>query len=481
MQGSVKSALIRGVVWNSIEKVLMKGAAFIIGIVLARLLSPADYGLVGMLTVFIAIANVFIEGGFAKALIQRSNCSDLDYSTAFVSNVVMSIIIYLILFFCAPLIASFYKEPILIDLTRVLSLRFILGSFNIVQRAKLMAAVDFKSLAKINVISTIAGGVIGVSMAYFRFGVWSLVGQSIGNTLTSVILFPFISKWTPSVKFSKESFKQLFGFGSKLMITGVYAVVFNNISTLCIGKYYRSQQLGYFTRANQFSDMLAMTINDVLGTVTFPVLSSLQDEKERMVAVYRKMLFITALIVFPVMLLCTLLARPIIVILLTEKWLPCVVLAQWLFMARMFTPLSALNMNILNAVGRSDLFLKIDLLKAPLTIICLVITVPLGVKAIVIGDFICTFICFFINAYLPGKMFGYGAIQQLKDWRYIILSLAVMAASVILLLHFVENLWLQLTFGGLAGAAIYIGCCLLFKVIDDEMLVMLKIKKPNNE
>lgn len=458
----------------------MKGAAFIIGIILARLLSPSDYGLVGMLAIFIAISNVFIEGGFAKALIQRSNCSDLDYSTAFVSNVVMSVIIYLILFIFAPLIAAFYNEPILIDLTRVLSLNFILGSFNIVQRAKLMAAVDFKSLATINVISTIAGGVIGVSMAYFRFGVWSLVGQSIGSTLTSVALFPFFSKWSPSLRFSRESFKQLFGFGSKLMITGVYAVVFNNISTLCIGKYYRSQQLGYFTRANQFSDMLAVTMNDVLGTVTFPVLSSLQDERDRLVAVYRKTLFFTAFVTFPVMILCALLARPIILILLTEKWLPCVVLAQWLFLARMFTPLSALNMNILNAVGRSDLFLKIDLLKAPLTIVYLLITVPLGVKAIVIGDFICAFICFFINAYLPGKMFGYGAFRQLKDWRYIILSLVFMAVPVMLLVHYVENLWIQLIGGGLLGATIFIGCCFLFKVIDDDMLVMLKLKKPNN-
>ena len=445
MEKSVRTQLVNGVVWNFIEKVLIKVVTFAIGIILARLLSPSDYGLIGMLAIFIAVSNAFIEGGFAKALIQRQDCCDLDYSTAFVSNVGMYILIYVLMYVSAPWIADFYDEPLLTDLTRVLSLNFILGSFNIVQRAKLMAAVDFKSLAKINVVSTIVGGLLGVVMAYMGLGVWALVGQTIGSTLVLTFLFPFFSKWNPSIRFSKESFHHLFGFGSKLMITSIYAVLFNNISTLCIGKFYKSHQLGFYSRATQFSELIAITVNDVLGTVTFPVLSSLQDEKDKLIYVYRKALLYTALVIFPVMVLCALLARPIIVILLTEKWLPCVILAQWLFLARMFTPLSALNMNILNAVGRSDLYMKLDFAKAPLTIICLCIAVPLGVEAIVIGSFVSSFICFFINAYLPGKMFGYGGIQQLKDWKEIIFSIVIMA--------------------------IVVG------VIDDEMLELLKIKK----
>ena len=234
MADSVRSQLLNGVVWNFIEKVLMRGASFIIGIILARLLSPSDFGLIGMLAVFVAVSNVFIEGGFAKALIQRKNCQDIDFSTAFVSNVGMSLIIYVVLFFSAPLIAEFYEEPILIDLTRILSLNFVLGSFNIVQRAKLMAAVDFKSLAQINVISTVVSGCIGVLMAYCGCGVWSLVGQTLCATVVLMILFPFYSKWSPSVQFSKDSFQHLFGFGSKLMVTGVYSVALNNISIFTI-------------------------------------------------------------------------------------------------------------------------------------------------------------------------------------------------------------------------------------------------------
>lgn len=477
MATSVRSQLLHGVVWNFIEKVLIRGVSFVIGIILARLLSPSDYGLIGMLAVFIAISNVFIEGGLAKALIQRQNCQDIDFSTAFVANVGMSLVIYLVMFFCAPLIAKFYDEPILVDLTRILSLNFILGSFNIVQRAKLMAKVDFKSLAQINVISTVISGIVGITMAYYGCGVWALVGQALCSTFVLIILFPFYSKWKPSLKFSANSFRQLFGFGSKLMITGVYSVALNNISTICIGKFYRSNQLGYFSRATQFSELVSTTAYDVIGNVTFPVLSELQDDKTRLVAVYRKILFFTAMVILPVMVLTALLARPIILVLLTEKWLPSVVLIQWLCLARMFTPLSAINMNILNAIGRSDLFLKVDLAKLPLILLTFVITIPISVEAIAIGDFVSTFICFFINAYLPGRMFGYGAWAQIKDWRFIILSMAIMAGVVWLILQLITNVWLQLFVGGFVGVLVYVGCCFLFKVIDDEMLIMLRLKK----
>ena len=477
MAASVRSQFLHGVVWNFIEKVLIRGASFLIGIILARLLSPTDYGLIGMLAVFISISGVFIEGGLAKALIQRQDCREIDYSTAFVTNVGMSVFIYLIMFVAAPWIADFYNEPILVPLTRVLSLNFILGSFNIVQRAKMMAKVDFKSLAQINLISTVVSGFVGIMMAYYGFGVWALVGLNLCSTFILIILFPVYSKWKPSFMFSMDSFRHLFGFGSNLMITGVYSVILNNISTICIGKYYRSQQLGFFTRASQFSELISTTSYEVISNVSFPVLSELQEDNSRLVEVYRKSLFFTAMIVFPVMVLTALLAKPLIILLLTEKWLPCVVLVQWLCLARMFTPLSAINMNILNAVGRSDLFMKLDFSKLPLILLTFAITIPISVEAITIGDFISTFICFFINAYLPGRMFGYGAWQQIKDWRYIILSLLIMTVVVIFVLYLIEDVWLQLFVGGLVGVLVYIAVCRFFNVINDDMLMMIKIKK----
>lgn len=477
MSDSVRSKLLSGFAWNFIEKVLMRGASFVISIILARLLSPSDFGLIGMLAIFIAVSNVFIDGGLAKALIQRQNCQNIDFSTAFVTNVGVALIIYFVLFLCAPLIANFYHEPILTKLTRILALNFILGSFNIVQRAKLMSRVDFKSLAQVNVIATVISGTCGIIMAYCGYGVWSLVGQTLISTIVLIFLLPFFSKWKPSIKFSKESFRQLFGFGSKLMFSGVVAVIINNISTISIGRFYDSNKLGYYTRASQFSDTISSTMSDVLGNVTFPVLSELQNDRGRFVSVYRKSLFFTALVSFPMMILLALLARPIVIILLTEKWLPCVVLMQWLFLARMFTPLSSINMNVLNAIGRSDLFMKLDLIKAPILLLTLAITIPISVEAISIGIFCATLVGFFMNAYLPGKIFGYGTLQQIRDWRYIILSVGIMALVVSVYLHYVSNVWLQALGGGIIGIVVFGIGCFIFKLIDEDVLKVLRIKK----
>lgn len=477
MEKTVRVQLIHGVAWNFFEKVSTRGVSFVIGIILARLLTPSDYGLLGMLAIFISVSGIFIEGGLAKALIQKKDCKDIDYSTAFVSNIGISLCIYILLYFLAPWIAVFYHEPILIELTRVLALNIVLGSFNIVQRARLMSQVDFKSLAQINVISAIISGLVGIGMAYAGYGVWSLVGMAMCSSLVLIVVFPFYSRWRPSISFSSSSFRVLFGFGSKLMITGVMSVIVNNLSTLCIGRYYKSNQLGYYTKASNFSELISITVFEVLGNVTFPVLSGLQDDRERLVAVYRKSLFYVAMIIIPIMVLCALLARPLVYILLTEKWLSCVVLMQWLFLSRMFTPISAINMNVLNAIGRSDLFMKLDFAKMPLDIVILVITIPMGVKAIVIGSFINSFICFFVNAYLPGRIFRYGSLCQLYDWRYIILSVLMMSLVVWIFLSFVGNMWIQLIGGGMLGIVVYSGCCLLFKVIDKEMVIMLINRK----
>lgn len=477
MSLDIRKSFFNGVLWNFLEKVLVKSLSFVIGIILARLLSPSDFGLIGMLTIFVAISNVFIESGFSKALIQKQDLQEVDLSTAFITNVITSIVIYIILYFSAPLIANFYNEPILCGLMRVLGLNFIVGSLNIVQRAKMMKFVDFKSLASIATISTAVGGVVGIYMAYADFGVWSLVGQTISATLAQVFIFPFFSRWRPVIKFSLRSFKELFGYGSKLMITGVASVIVNNISSIAIGKVYDSAKLGYYTRASQFSEFTAMTIYEVIGNVSFPILSGLQSERDRLVYVYKKSLFFTAMIVFPIMVLIALLAKPIIVILLTEKWLPCAFMMQILCIARMFTPLSAINMNILNAIGRPDLFMKLDFAKMPLVLIALAITIPMGLHAIVIGTLITTIICFFINAFLPGKLFGYGAIKQLKDWRYIFLSLILMMIVVVIVTMLIDNVWLLLVVGGLLGLGSYAMSILCFRVITLQEIKYLLIKK----
>lgn len=475
MGKSVKKTLVNGIVWNALEKIVVKSTAFIIGVILARILSPSDYGLIGMLTFFIALSNVFIESGFAKALIQNQNCKDVDFSTAFITNISISLIIYIILYISAPYIALFYEEPSLTLITRVMSINFVLGAFNIVHRAKLMAEVDFKSLAIINFGGTIIGGGVGIAMAYMDYGVWALVSQTITSTIAMMFLFPFFTKWSPSLRFAKDSFNKLFNYGSKLLITGVVATIVNNLTTIFIGRFYKSEALGYYTRATQYSDLAAYTINDVFNTVTFPVLSSLQNDRDRLVQVYSRILFYTALFTFPLMVLFALFAKPIVVIMLTEKWLPCVPLLQILCIARMFTPISSINMNLLNAVGRSDLFMKLDFYKIPYSLVAIFIAVPLGVEAVVWANLITTFVSFLVNGYLPGKMFGYGALSQLRDWKYIILSVILMVLCVLLVESIIINLWLQLIVGFIVGLVFYMGCCFLFKQISiNEIKSLLK-------
>lgn len=465
MEDNIKNKTINALMWKTVEKILVKGSAFLISVVLARVLMPADYGLIGMLAIFISISAIFIESGFAKALIQKKNCNDIDFSTAFYTNIGISLIIYLFFYICAPLVAKFYEEPLLSAVLRILSINFVIGAFNVVQRAKLMAQLDFKSLAKINFVGVIVGGICGIIMAYMGLGVWALVGQSLASTVVMLFFFPYYSHWKPLFVFSMVSFKKLFGFGSKLLIQGTVTTIVNNITTISIGKAYKSDQLGYYTTASQLSDTIAWTLNDILGTVTFPVLSKLQDDKSRFLNVYKKSLFYSALCVFPVMALMALLSESLVLVLYTEKWLPCTILLQILCLARMFTPLSAINMSLLNALGRSDLFMWVDLCKVPIILVTLAITIPMGVKAIVIGNLIVSIISFFINAYYPGKLLKYGAVEQIIDFKDIFFSMILMSIVVFAIAHFIHTPILKLLVCGCVGLLVYITSCICLKVV----------------
>lgn len=471
MTDSVKGKLKSGIIWNTIEKLSVQGVTFLMGVVLARLLDPTDYGLIGMLGIFMALSTTLVDSGMSNALVQKHDCTDMDFSTAFVINMAMSVFIYLVLFICAPFIADFYEEPLLCDLTRVLALQFVLTSVNLVHRAKLTAAADFKSLAKINVSCSLISGATGVTLAYLGWGVWALVAQSLTSVLVAMVLLPMYSKWKPSIAFSKESFTPLFRYGWKLVATGVYSTIVNNIYTIVIGKYYSSRDLGFYSKGYAAPNTFSGIIYSVIGGVSFPVMSSIKDDKEQMLRLYKKSLFTTALLVFPFMTLIATLSKPLVSILYTDKWLPCVFIMQMFCLARMFTPLSAINISVLNASGRSDLFMKMDFSKFPLLLLTMVITLPLGIEAMAIGSMVNTFICFFINCYFPGRLYGYGAWQQLKDWRYIILSVVLTNGFVFLLMQFIINPWLQVVFGGMAGVIVYFFCCIAFHLIDKETIL----------
>lgn len=456
MQQSLKSKTINGIAWSAFDKFAVQGIQFVIGIILARLLIPSDYGLIGMLTIFISISQIFIDSGFSKALIQKKDRKDEDYYTVFYFNLVVSLLLYLILFISAPYIASFYNEPDLLLVTRILALVLILNAFSVVQIAKYTIDLDFGTMAKINLLSIVLSGLLGIFLAYSGFGVWALVTQTLVKSLLAALIYLILDKWKIKFIFSLTSFRELFNFGSKLLGAGLIGTFFQNIYAISIGKIFNATDLGYYTRGNQFADFTAGSITSIIQNVSFPLLSSLREDRAKFISTYSKLLRYTGFLTFPIMTLFAILAKPFIIILLTEKWISVVPLLQWMCFARIFTPVSALNMSVLNAIGRSDLYLKLDILKVPIMLFMLIITIPFGIEAIVIGHFITSFVSYFINAYFPGKFFNFGAFRQIKDSFKIVLATLFMAVSVIILSNLLSSDIWKLVLGGITGLCIYV-------------------------
>ncbi|SHF43447.1 Membrane protein involved in the export of O-antigen and teichoic acid [Mariniphaga anaerophila] len=476
---TLKTKATKGMLWSAVDKFAAKAGQFIIGVILARLLMPEDFGLIGMLSIFIAISQIFIDSGMGSGLIQKKSRTNTDFSTVFIFNFAISCLFYLTLFFSAQPIARFYDMPQLVILTRVLAINIIINSLAIVQRSRLTINIDFKTIAKVNVTSVFAGGIIAIFLAYQGWGVWALVIQRIVYSLTSTLMLWFLNRWRFTIQFSKKSFNRLFSYGSKLLIAGLYAQTMHEVYNIVIGKAYSASELGYYTRAKSFAEMTAGTVSGILHQVTFPILASLQDDKDRMVSVYSRLIKMAAFFVIPAMTLLSLMSEPLIRLLLTDKWISVVVLLQWMSFARIFHPISVINMNILNAVGRSDLFLKVDLSKFPITVLALIITIPLGVKAIVIGHVVTSFIAFFINAYIPGKMFGYGGLKQLKDLLPVVFATGIMALLVAGLNRLIDDLLAKLIIGSLAGLTVYLIVCYFFKLEElNELKAILNKVKP---
>ena len=476
---SLKSTATKGIFWSAVDKFAVQFGQFVVSILLARILLPEDFGLIGMLAIFITLSQTFIESGLGVGLIQRQDSTDIDFSTVFVFNLGVSSFFYLLLFFAAPFISTFFNQSQLTDLIRVLGLNLFIIAIAIVQRTKLTIALDFKAIAKSNVVGMVIGGIFGVIAARSGYGVWALVIQTLfGSLATSVSLWVF-SNWSPSIVFSKTSFKSLFGYGSKLLIAGLYAQILNNVYTICLGKFYPTASLGYYTKAKSFADLSAGSVVSVVQQVTFPILTSVQYDREKLVSIYSRVIRMSAFFIIPLMTLISLLAKPIVILLLTDKWVSLIPLLQWMVFARIFLPMSSVNMNLLNAVGRSDLFLKVDLSKLPLTILAMVITIPLGVKAMIIGHVVTSALAFLINAYLPGKFYGYGPIQQLKDMLPFFVATIGMSISVFVMTIFIDNLVLQLLLGALLGLVTYLFICWLLKLeeMKEVWSLFLKFKK----
>ncbi|MBR5401588.1 MAG: lipopolysaccharide biosynthesis protein [Treponema sp.] len=456
-----------GMAWNAIEKISVQGISFIISIILARLLNPHDYGIIGMVSIFITFANVFIDSGFLRALIQKQDRNEIDYSTTLIFNVLISIILYLILFIAAPYIANFYKTPELVRIQRVLFLFIIINSLTIVQNAKLQINLDFKSIAIITAISTILSGFIAVIFALKGFGVWALVIQTLSKALISFIGLWIRGKWIPKTGFSIDSFKKLFSYGSKLLFSGLLGTTISNVNNLIIGKIYNPENLGFYTRGQQFPDLTVGTLNSVLTNSTFPMMTALQDNHEELLNVFKRLLKLTSLIVFPAMIGMAILSENIMLVILGEKWLPAAIYLFWLSISNILVPLSSLNLNLLNAIGRSDLFLKIDIAKVPIIILTMIITFPISLKAVVIGMTITSVIYFYMNTFMINKIFKFGFFKQiLLVWKTIIASL-IMGILVFFIKNIFDNMLYGLIIGILTGIISY--TILLFFLREEEL------------
>lgn len=415
MTGTLKDKTLKGVSWSFIDNIAGSGITFLVGLVLARLLSPAEFGIIGMITIFISISNSIVDSGFSNALIRKLDASDKDYNTVFIFNLGVSLLLYLLLYIGAPAISHFFKEPQLIPVTRVVGLVLVCNALGIIQRTLLVKAVNFKTQAKISIIASSGSGIIGIGMALYGFGVWSLVAQQLSRQLLNSLFLWVFNRWRPAIQFSINSFKELFGFGSKLMISGIINTVYQNIYYLIIGKFYTPSQLGQYTRAEQFKTIFASNLTSVIQRVSYPVLSSIQNEEERLLAAYRKVIKTTMMVTFACMLGMAAVAKPMILVLIGEKWLPAVTYLQIMCFAGMLYPLHAINLNILQVKGRSDLFLKLEIYKKIMAIIPITLGIFFGIEYLLLGSVFNSFIAFFLNSYYSSTLINYPSLQQIKD------------------------------------------------------------------
>ena len=478
MSESLKQKTAKGVLWSGVEQLSVQIIQFVLGLVMARLLSPHDYGLVGMILVFTSIAETFVNSGFSNALIRKQNKTEVDYSTAFYFNIVVGLVAYFILFFLSPLIARFYNEPLLESLTKAVSINVFINSLGIVQRARYSIKVDFKTQAKATTISVLISGIIGLWMAYSGYGVWAIVWQSVIRNALNVVLLWLFAKWLPMLQFSWASFREMWSFGYKLLLSGLIDRIYSNIYQLIIGKVFSAVDLGNYTRANQFASFPSSNINSIISRVTYPILSSIQDDDVRLERVYRKYWRLSAFVVFPLMVGLSALSEPLILYILTDKWSAAIILLQIICFNMMWYPIHAINLNLLQVKGRSDLFLKLEIIKKFIGVSILCITVPIGLVAMCIGGIFSSILCLAVNTHYTGKLINVGFWLQIRDLLPILLLSLAMGVVVLLSVWFISSNLLKLIVGVIVGVIFYILVARLFKMEElSDLLSLVKRKK----
>lgn len=475
---SLKEKTVKGVFWSSIDRFSSQGIQFIFSILIARMLLPSDYGVIAMLGIFLAVSQSFIDSGFGTALVQKIDRTETDFSTVFYFNILVACFFYGLLWIISPYIASFYDIPLLESVTKAVALTLIFNALGGIQNAKLTIAIDFKTRAKISLMCTISTGIIGLIMAYKGYGVWALVTQNIANSVLNATLLWLFVRWIPQRTFSMQSFRQLFGFGSKLLASGLLDTIYNNIYPLVIGKFFSASTLGVYSRASSLAQYPSSNLTSVLQSVTFPVLSSIQNDEERLGNAYRRLLRMSVFIIFPLMIGLSAVADPFIRLVLTDKWEGAIYLLQIVCFSMMWYPVHAINLNLLQVKGRSDYFLKLEIIKKIIGVSMLCITVPIGIVAMCYGSICTSIICLGVNTHYTWKLIGYGFKRQMREMLPTLLHALVMGAIAWTAVQLLPTIESQLIGGILSGATYYIiGAWLLkFKELQ-EVVSLIKRKK----
>lgn len=477
---SLKKSALSGIYWTFIQQMSSQAIGFIISIILARILLPEEFGLIALLSVFIAIGNTLVNSGLSLSLIRTKEVDDDDYSTVFYFNIIISVIVYILIFFSSVYIAKFYKQPQLEALAQVYSLTFVISAFSVVQNARLNKSMNFKQLTIISIPSLIISGGVGITLALNNFGVWSLVWSAIAKEFAHTTQLWWYSPWIPKLLFKKDKIKQHFSFGYKMTLAGLVDTLFKDIYTIIIGKFFDPMQVGFYNRANTFRQLPVKSLGNVLNRVTFPLFSQIQDDDQRLKNVYKKVMQMSIFLVAPTLLFMAVLAEPLFRFLLTEKWLPAVPYFQILCIAGVFYPISAYNMNILSVKGRSDLYLNLSIVKKILILLVVLIGMNWGVYGLLYGQLFISITGLFFNGYFTGKLINYNVLEQIKDITLIL----VISLFPAVLIYFIDKVFLvnyhdvvRLLSGATLGITCYFLLTLLFKLAPYFELKSILLKK----
>lgn len=415
MEESIKNKTVKGFGWSAIDNVAKIGVTFVVSIVLARLLTPDDYGLIGIIQIVTVICTALINAGFTTALIRKKDITDDDYNTSFIVNLCISLFLYLVVFFCSPIIGHFFGREELVSLIRVTSVGFIIGAFALVQQTRLTKIIDFRTQTKVTLFASLGSGIIGIVMALVGFGVWALVAQVVIMELIRTILLWYYNKWIPKFRFSFESFHDLFGFGWKIMISNLLDAIWKELYQVVVGKFYSPATLGQYTRSKQFSKLFSSNFTIVVQRVTYPVLSSIQDDCERLLDAYRRIIKTTMFITVISMFALAAIAEPLLYCLIGPKWHEAAVYLPLICVTGSMYPLHAINLNMLQLQGRSDLYLGLEIIKKIMYLGPLAIGALVGIMPMLYTNIGMTIVVFFLNSHYSGKLLGYSSWMQFKD------------------------------------------------------------------